>query len=89
MGKREISSREEDGLFKLTVYNRKKWSNFAVRMLKAEVEDNFNGENRDSLEQPLKNNHGGRFSNFRLELSNFMQLAVGCDDGNSLHFSME
>ena len=53
-----------------------------------EVEDNFSDENRESLEQPLKDNHGGRFSNLCWELNKFMQWAVGCDDGNSLRFSM-
>lgn len=35
----------------------------AVSKLKVAVEDNFNYENLESVEQPLKNNHGGRFSN--------------------------
>lgn len=54
-----------------------------------EAEDNFSDENRESLEQPLEDNHGGRFSDHCWELNKFMQWAVGCDDGNSLHFSME
>lgn len=89
LGKREISSSEEDGLFELTVYRRKKLNKFAVTKLKVEVEDNFSDGNREFLEQPVKNNHGGRFSSLWLELHKLMQWAVGCDDGRSRHFSME
>lgn len=54
-----------------------------------EVEENFNDENGESLEQCLKNNYGDSFSNLWLELNKLMQSAVGCDDGNSPCFSME
>lgn len=45
------------------LFAKEKWNKFAVRKLKVAVEDNFNHENRKSVEQPLKNNHRGRFSN--------------------------
>lgn len=41
------------------------------------------------MRQPLQNNHEDRFSSLWLELNKLMQWAVGCDDSNSLYFSME
>lgn len=89
LGKREINSREGDGLFELTVYRRKKLNKFAVRKLKVEAEDNFTDGNRMFLQQPVKNNNGGSFSKLWLELHKLMQWDVGCDDGGSGHFFME